>query len=239
MSLGCAAASAHAEQSWFGFEAGLGVTSATPVGDGVYFSKGFSHSTPNGSYGGRAGIVLNAIEAPPRSWKPGLRFHLTYSNFGKVKWSSMNPQDAADFSNVGQQGGYSVVTQSCVDNNCGDFRKFDSTGGMQAISLTFEPYWDLGSGWQIGVEAGPALYKSTWTAIATAQSDGIFGPAGTQETLTHPPRIQLGALFGASIAKGPFSVRANYLYAPIGAWQGKNVPAGIKGEFMLSANYTF
>ncbi|CAB3742440.1 hypothetical protein LMG24238_06883 [Paraburkholderia sediminicola] len=151
----------------------------------------------------------------------------------------MNPQDEADFTTVGQQGGYNVATQSCVNGDCGTFRKFDSTGGIQALALTVEPYWDLGSGWQIGLEAGPALYRSTWTAVATAESDGRFGPAGTQETLTHPPKIQVGALVGAAVAKGPFSVRVNYLYAPIGSWAAKNVPAGIKGEWMLSLNYAF
>jgi hypothetical protein len=238
MSLGCAAASAHAE-SFFQIEVGIGLTAAKKTGDGIFYSKGFSHDTPNGSYGGRVGIVLNAIDAAPRSWTPGLRFHLTHANFGKVKWSSMNPQDQADFDGTGRQGGYNVKTLGCDDNNCGVFRKFDSTGGIQAISLTIEPYWDLGSGWQLGLEAGPALYRSSWTAVATTMSDGRFGPAGTQETLTHPPKIQVGALVGASVAKGPFSVRANYLYAPIGAWEGKNVPAGIKGEFMLSLNYTW
>jgi hypothetical protein len=239
MSLGCAAASAHAEQSWFSFEAGLGLTSAKKVGDGIFYSKGFSHSTPNGSYGGRAGIVFNAVDAAPTSWTPGLRFHLTYANFGKVKWSSMNPQDQADFDGTGRQGGYNVKTLGCDDNNCGVFRKFDSTGGIQALALTVEPYWDLGSGWQIGAELGPALYRSTWVSVATAMSDGRFGPAGTQETLTHPPKIQIGALAGVAVGKGPFSVRVNYLYAPIGKWEGKNVPSGIKGEWMLSLNYTW
>ncbi|MFM0270086.1 hypothetical protein PQQ59_05845 [Paraburkholderia aspalathi] len=183
--------------------------------------------------------MFNAIEAAPRSWTPGLRFHLTYANFGKVKWSSMNPQDEGDFAGTGTQGGYNIVTQSCVADNCGTFRKFDSTGGIQALALTIEPYWDLGSGWQLGLEAGPALYRSTWTAVATAESNGRFGPSGSQETLTHPPKVQVGALVGAAVAKGPFSVRVNYLYAPIGSWAAKNVPAGIKGEWMLSANYTF
>jgi hypothetical protein len=168
--LACAAIcqSAHAE-SFFQIEAGLGITSAVKLGDGMYYSKGFSHDTPNGSYGGRVGIVMNAVDARPRSFVPGVRAHLDYYNFGKVKWSSTNPQDEADFSSVGERGGYNIATQSCVDGNCGDMRRFDSTGGIQAIALTIEPYWDLGSGWQLGVEAGPALYRSTWTSVAVAE----------------------------------------------------------------------
>ncbi|WP_157378782.1 hypothetical protein [Burkholderia ubonensis] len=230
---------AHAQESFFQIEAGLGVTSAVKLGDGMYYSKGFSHDTPNGSYGVRAGIVLNAIEARPRAWTPGLRFHLDYYNFGKVRWSSVNPQDSADFSRVGQIGGYNTATLSCNDNNCGTFRRFDSVGSIQAIALTVEPYWNLGNGWQLGLEAGPALYRSMWTSIATTLSDGRFGPAGTRETLSHHPRVQAGVLVGVSVGKGAFSARLNYLNAPVGHSSDDNVPAGIKGEWMLSLNYTW
>ncbi|MFM0191642.1 hypothetical protein PQQ65_01005 [Paraburkholderia strydomiana] len=125
---------------------------------------------------------------------------------GKVKWSSANPQDEADFLSVGERGGYNIATQSCLDGNCGDMRRFDSTGGIQAVALPVEPYWDLGSDRQLGVEGGPALYRSTWTSVAVALNDSArFGPAGTQETLSHQPHIQVGVLIGASVNKVPFS----------------------------------
>lgn len=238
--LAVASIGAHAE-SFFQIEAGLGATSAQKVGDGIFYSKGFSHSTPNSSIGARVGVVMNVIDAPVRSIVPGLRIHAGYYNFGKVKWSSMNPQDEADFTQLGEKGGYSVKTGACVDNNCGVFRKFDSTGGIQAVALTVEPFWNIGGAWTFGIEAGPALYRSTWVSEATAMAGGSkFGPAGTVETLTHTPRVQLGAIAGVSLSRGPFSVRANYLYAPVAYKDdGKDVPAGIKGEFMLSLNYTF
>ena len=190
--------------------------------------------------GVRISANQHAFDARPRSSAPGLRLHLDYYNFGKVKWSSTNPQDEADFSSVGERGGYDIATQSCVDGNCGDMRRFDSTGGIQAIALTVEPYWDFGSDWQLGVEAGPALYRTTWTSVAVAiNNSACFGPAGTQETLIHQPHIQVGALVGASVSIGPFSARLNHLNAPVGYSTDKNVPAGIKGEFMTSVNYTF
>ncbi|MGF6923389.1 hypothetical protein [Paraburkholderia sp. 40] len=116
------------------------------------YSKGFSHDTPNGSFGGRIDIVLNAVEAHPRSWTPGVRFHLDYYNFGKVRWSSKNQQDAADFTNFGLVASYNSSTQSCNDNNCGSFRRFDSSVGIQAIAPTVEPYSDLGGCRQLGVK---------------------------------------------------------------------------------------
>lgn len=239
MSLSCAAAAAHAE-SFFQLEAGLGVSSAQKLGDGMYYSKGFSHDTPDGSYGGRIGVVMNVLDAHTRSFIPGARIHLDYENFGKVRWSSINPQDASDFSSVGQVGGYNQQTLACNDNNCGTLRKFDSTGGIQAISLTVEPYWDLGSGWQFGVEAGPALYRSTWTSTATALSAGPFGPAGAQDTYTAAARVRVGLMLGASISYKSFTLRYQHLSVPVGSgYSGTNVPPGITGEHFVSLNYTF
>lgn len=233
--------SAHAE-SWFAFEAGIGITSAQKLGDDIYFQKGFSHDTPNGSYGGRVGVVFNLRQ--PDHWVPGWHVHLDYYNFGKVRWNSTDAEDP----NIQGTFGYNTATQKCNDNNCGQFRNFQSTGGIQAIALTVEPFWDIGGGWKIGVEGGPALFRSTWTSVATSIDDGPFGPPGTQEHFSRQPRTQFGWLVGASISKGPFSLRYNYLKAPVdGSMSGTSsrvggdqwVPSGISGEHMISLNYTF
>ncbi|WP_368722236.1 hypothetical protein [Paraburkholderia phymatum] len=180
----------------------------------------------------------------PDHWTPGVHLHLDYYNFGKVRWSSTDAEDP----NPQGTSGYNVATQKCNGNNCGTFRNFESTGGIQAIALTIEPYWDIGSGWSLGVEAGPSLFRSTWSATATALSDGGFGPAGSQEQFSRQPRTQFGWLIGASISKGPFSLRYNYLRAPVDGSNsgtssrvggGQWVPSGINGVHMISLNYTF
>lgn len=53
-----------------------------------------------------------------------------------------------------------------------------------------------------------------------------------------PPRAELQFQLRSAIAL-PSKCQHAYLYAPIGAWQRKKVPAGIKGEWMLSMNYTW
>lgn len=43
----------------------------------------------------------------------------------------------------------------------------------------------------------------------------------------------------ASVSRGLFAVRLDYLYAPVGRSAAKDAPAGVKGEWLLSLNYTF
>lgn len=237
MTVGCAAASAHAEQSWFSFEAGIGASSAVKVGDGIWYNAGMTHNTSTQSIAGRAGIQFNLIDAAPRSFVPGVRMHLTYNYFGHWNWDAIAGEDAPP----DQSYGYNVKTQQCNNENCGEFREFKSSGNIQAIALTIEPYWDLGNRWTVGIEAGPALYRAQWSATATALATSArFGPAGSVENFHHSPRLYLGAMVGASVSKGPFSARLDYIYSPDRFMQsGGDVPQGVKGVYMLTVNYAF
>ena len=237
MSLGCVAASAQA-QDWFQLEAGIGMSSAVKTGDGIWYWSDMRHRTPNNSIAGRIGIQVNLIDARPHSWVPGLRSHLTFGYFGHLHWTSVAGEDAPPDHSYGLD----AQTGGCYNQNCGYQREFDSTGDMMAISLTLEPYWNLGNGWTVGVEAGPALYRYTWTSYATnlQNSPGHFGPYGTAgavETFSHAPRWYPGALVGASVGYKNWSLRYNYLYSP-SKWED-GVPSGVKGVHMLTANYTW
>jgi hypothetical protein len=209
------------------------MSSAVKTGDGVWYWSSMQHHTPNNSLAGRAGIQLNLINAQPQSWIPGLRAHLTYGYFGHLRWSGVAGEDAPPDHSYG----FNAKTSACFNGNCGALREFDSTGDMMAVSLTLEPYWALGGGWTVGVEAGPALYRYTWTSYATALSNSGFGPAGTVQTFHHNPHWYVGALLGASVGKGPVMLRYNYLYSP-SRWED-GVPSGVKGVHMVTLNYTF
>lgn len=118
---------------------------------------------------------------------------------------------------------------------------FRSYGQIQALALTAGPYWDLGSGWTVGVEAGPAIYRTTWTTHAIVETNGWkLGPPGTAHTRTTSSALYVGALVGASVSKGRFSLRCNYIYAPLQFGSADNEqPAGVKGAHKLTAGYTF
>lgn len=228
---------AHAE-SFFQLEAGLGVSSAAKIGDGTWYWSNMQHKTPINSIAGRIGIQANLLDAHTGSWVPGLRAHLTYGYFGHYHWSAVAGEDP----DPGHTWGLDVANGTCYHGNCGYLRRFDSTGDMMAVSLTLEPYWAFGNGWTAGIEAGPALYRYTWTSFATnlQNSPGHFGPYGTAgavETFHHTPHWYVGALIGASIGKGPVSLRYNYLYSP-SRWED-GVPSGVRGVHMVTLNYIF
>lgn len=241
MALGCAVATQARAESWFQFEVGVGVSSYTRQGPGIYYSPGFPYSAPVIAPAFRVGLVATPIEAAPHSWKPGLRLHATYINFGRVSWSATSPQDAADFSQHGLVGGYEPSIKGCLNNNCGQMSDFQSYGRIQALALTVEPYWALSGGWTFGLEAGPALYRTTWTTHATVETPGWkLGAPGTVHLLSTSPAPRVGLITGASISKGAFSIRYNYIFAPRPGGPGDNeqVP-GVKGAHLVTMNYTF
>jgi hypothetical protein len=226
-------AACHAQaQSFFEIEAGIGGSSYVKTGNNVYYDEGFAHSTPIAAPAGRVGIMADFYN--PSGLIPGLRAHATYYNFGAVTWHATVPEDG--FTRNGVSGGYNASTDSCTNNNCGTFRNFSSSGLTQAVALTVEPYWDIGHGYTLGLEAGPAMYRAEWNTQATALSDGSFGPAGTVQDISVKAKWQLSYILGLSLSRGPVSLRLNYLST---RRAGNQNPVGTKGVFMGTFNYTF
>lgn len=237
MALGCAAATQARAESFFQIEAGIGAASYRTLGDDMYYQTGLSHHFDLHAPAWRVGIRLNAIDYRPGSWVPGVAFNLAYLNFGRVSITSMAAPDKDAY--YGATGGYyNVATQSCA-GPCRDVRAFASSGGMQAIALTIEPYWERGN-WRFGLEAGPMLYRPTWDVSATnVENTTWWGPAGAVQNFHHSPRIELGTIVGASIAYKRVVVRYNYVITPPRHYDDTNVPQGWKGAHMLTVNYTF
>lgn len=222
---------AHAE-SFFQVEAGVGMASATKDGDQMYYDEGLPHHTPVNSFGARVGIVANLREAETKSWTPGVRLHFGYAYWGTESWSATVGED------YNGTYGYSTGTRGCVET-CGQIRTFISGGSLHSLSLTAEPYWSLGSGWTVGAEAGPAVYIDPWKSAYVADESGPFGPTGSVQYVSHKVVPEPGIVVGLSVAKGPFSVRYNYIFARNRSAGGSDVPSGIKGAHLLTLNYTY
>jgi hypothetical protein len=238
LAVGMALASSAQAESFFSVDVGLGASRAIKAGDMQYFDEGLPHKTPVDSFAARAGIAATLIDAPVRSWVPGMRLHLTYAYWGRLNWTATVAQDSANFPQG--NGGYSAVTKSCIDNNCGQMRTFNSSGVTHSIDLSAEAFWNLGNDWEVGVSAGPAIYFGPWHSTYIANENGVFGPAGSTEQVSHRIVPHLGAVAGLSVSKGNFSLGYSYLYAPPHfAGTGNDVPSGIKGAHMVYAGWRF
>lgn len=230
--------SAHAD-SWFAFEAGIGVSHYATGSDGEWYQQGMTHSLRTNTPAWRLGIQVNAIDHQPGSYVPGLAFHLAYLNLGYLGLSSPAAPDKDPYYTA-NGGYYDPQQQRCV-GNCKDVRYFNSGGRMQVIALTAEPFWTKGA-WRFGVEAGPALFHVQWNATATNPLPTTFwGPAGRTETFTADPHWEVGAIAGLSVGRGPFSVRYDYVWAKQHNFSGTGgyVPAGWRGAHVVTLNYTF
>ncbi|WP_060274775.1 hypothetical protein [Burkholderia ubonensis] len=226
-------------ESWFQFESGVGASIYTRQGQGAYYSPPFPYKAPTIAPAFRVGVQINAWH--PDHWRPGVRFHADYINFGKVSWDALSPQDEGDFTARGMRGGYDMGGRGCIENNCGQMSRFESYGRIQSVAFTVEPYWNLGGGWTVGVEAGPAISRTTWMTHATVLNDGFkLGPPGTVHTLSTSPKLSVGIITGASVSYKAFTLRYNYLFGRSsgGSADNEQMP-GIVGAHLVTLNYTF
>jgi hypothetical protein len=232
ITLACSTA-AYAE-SFFQIEAGIG-SSRYNDQDGLWVDKGLSHNSHLTAPAWRAGIQLNAIDHTPGSYVSGLAVHLAYLDFGRASVRSLAAPDRDSY--YSDSGYYNPQAHSC-EGPCGPLRNFVSGGTMQAIALTAEPFWTYRK-WRFGIEAGPAVFRGTWDATATAVSDSPWWSAGQVESFHHTPKWEAGALVGVAVSYRRVSIRYNYIFAKTHTYSDTNVPPGWNGAHMLTLNYTF
>lgn len=222
---------------WFQFEAGIGASRYNHGPDDLWYQESMQHSFHLSAPAWRIGVQMNAINYEPHSLIPGLTLHLAYLNFGQASIRSLAaPDEDPDVFNSQNGGFYNLATHTC-DKYCGPERAFVSGGRLQAFALTAEPFWEIGK-WRLGVEAGPSLFRSTWDATATSLTDTPYwGPAGSIENFHHTAKWEVGAVVGASVGYGPWSIRYDFLYA-----KSKNdptTPPGFSGAHMVTVGYAW
>jgi hypothetical protein len=229
---------ANAQTSWFQFEAGIGASRYNDE-DGLWVNKGLPHNSHLSAPAYRVGIQFNAIDHQPGSYVPGLAMHLAYLNFGRASVRSLAaPDQDPNVYNTQNGGYYDPKAHSCA-GQCGPLRNFVSGGTMQAVALTFEPFWTYRN-WRFGVEAGPAIFRGTWDATATSLTDTPYwGPAGSVETFHHVPKWEAGAVVGAAVSYRFVTLRYNYIFAKTHTYGADNPPPGWSGAHMLTLGLTF
>ncbi|KXU82451.1 hypothetical protein CI15_33510 [Paraburkholderia monticola] len=216
MSLGCAAASAHAE-SFFNAEAGIGGTAYTQAADGLWLQEGFPHKVQLTAPAIEAGFTGDAYQA--EHW--GVSWHLNYAWLGAIHSTGYATSDA----------NYNLATKT--ERVAMPLANFSGSGHDMGFLATIEPHYDY-AGWRFGVEAGPYYHRPTWTADATNQVNYI-GQTPYQSHFVDEEGWHLGYVVGASVAYRRLSVR--YQYFANGSKAGNPIPALWTHAHVLTMNY--
>jgi len=192
MTLGCVAASAHAE-SWLQFEAGIGGSAYSQIYDGVWVQDGLEHHLNLTAPAVEAGLTGDIYQAG--HW--GASWHLDYAWLGAIHSQGLATSDA----------NYDPVTKKCV-SACGPLADFTGSGHDSGVLLTIEPHFDY-AGWRVGVEAGPYLHTVTWSVDANNQREN-FTMAPRASHFESETGWHLGYVAGVSVEYKRFSLKYQY-----------------------------
>jgi hypothetical protein len=216
--LGCAAASAHADSiaDYIQFEAGVGFGVASDVGDGVWVQQG----SPDNHVKLTFPALLAGATGP--IWSSGrwdARWHLDYAYLGEQRASVMGVPDDA----------YNPQThQDIAANMPPRYSPFNGHGHVQGIPLTLDVGYTY-SGWRLGAEAGAWVYWQTW-------HESLYNLANQWQDLSHKTVAQVGYVIGASVERGNFGLSYRY-YNINQRWNP--YPGLATGAHVLMATYRF
>lgn len=210
-----AATAAHAG-SWFEFEAGIGASHVSDMGDGTWIQRG----APNNREQQNSPAFLAGITgqiAQRGAWDA--RWHLDYTYIGTY---------TASVDGVPDQN-YDPVSHK-VHNWSGAQRysPFNGGGHTQGIPLTLDVGYTW-HGYRLGAEVGAWAYRQSW-------HESLYDLTDQDVHFIRAPKTQFGYVAGVRLDRGAFGV--SYRYYQIRAdWSGNGVPGLATGAHVLMLTY--
>lgn len=193
------------------FEAGVGESYFPDSGNGVYYEDGpnYPHTLNLHSPAFEFGITGDIASS--------FGWHADLVYLGSVKTDAVvNSNDA----------NYSPATGGC-NGPCAPTENMHGSGTITGIALTGEVHHDYG-GFRLAAEAGPFVFIPQWQVT-------ISNPLGSYN-YKYASNVQIGAVLGASLARGPLSVGFQYFFDRT---RGSPVPGIWTGTYLLIAKYKF
>jgi hypothetical protein len=204
-------------------EIGAGVSRYSAQGDGTWWQEGMEHDL-----GLSAPVLMLGLTGPlyiRESW--GIDWHVDYVSLGHVSSQCECTPDDADYNTHTHQ----LQMSHPVPN-----ANFVGNGNAQGIAFTLEPYFRY-SGWRFGLEGGAFAYRPSWDMTIYNWQGDTSVPAQTL-TANTPHAIQLGAVVGISVGRGPLSVTLQHYILPT-KFDNAHSPAIWKGADVLLIRYKF
>jgi opacity protein-like surface antigen len=227
--------SSASAQDWFQLEAGIGGTAYTKSGDGVWWQSGFQHNLNLTAPDFRVGVTGDLWQRG--HW--GLSYHLDYAWLGTVHTNAQIPTPKTNTTSGHWQGPDFIDYNSSnpCSGPCTNMSDFMGGGHDMGIMATLEPHYDVGA-WRFGVEAGPYVHRATWSIDIANWYNSATGQFQSLHVATNP-EWKVSWTAGASISRGPFSLRYDYFANGVPMSGSNSVPAGWSAAHMLMATYRF
>lgn len=203
-----------------GLEVGAGVAQYNHREDGVWYQQGLPHNL-----GLQAPAFLFGVWGDVT---PIIRWHVDAVDLGSVSVTSSDT--VADSS-------YSTQTHQCIAT-CDNLMHLHADGSIYGIASTLELH--TSGDWQLGIEAGPFLYHSSWSV----QVPNFFVAAGLPADSTQaqvapwglmPGGIQrsksgwaIGGVVGLSVTHKNLGLSLRYYYDGLG-WPMRLQSGGFDG----------
>lgn len=175
--------------SWFQFEASLGHTQYNGLADGTWIQYGQPHSVALSAPAIELGVVAPILDAG--GW--GINAHVDYFNLGKAESQcTCNPHDED----------YSTTLHRAIAHHSPD-ADFIGSGTVQGVKATAEVWKRVGN-LRVAVEAGPLIFRPDWNETIYNWTVDSSPPRTITSNIPHT--LRLGAVVGASVSSGPWSV---------------------------------
>lgn len=202
------------------FEVAVGRTQYKDRGNGFWYQEGLPYDLNLRSTGAQIGVTDSI-----NNW---LDWHATYVYLGRANSDAIGTSDED----------YDYQNHVCKSNPCHSQSRFRGSGDVHGIALTLEPHVDW-KGWRLGVSAGPFIYVARWHERVDGFNPGPGQPLQTIDVYLKP-KINVGAVLGLSIGRGPITVQFQRFFdLPRSNEPAGDFPAIWRRTDMISLKYRF
>jgi hypothetical protein len=211
---------AHADSisDYVQFEAGIGGSHISDMGDGVWVQQG----APNNREKQTTPAFMAGFTGPLyQNGAYDVRWHLDYTYIDTY---------AASVDGVPDEN-YNPITHQVVNmQDIPRLEPFNGQGHTQGVPLTLDAGYTW-HGYRFGVEAGAWVYWQTW-------HESLYALDNEWHNLSHKTVPQLGYIIGARVERGNFALSYRY-YNISQKWTDGLHPGLATGAHVLMATYRF
>jgi hypothetical protein len=216
--LALASVGAHADSvsDYIQFEAGVGMSHITDMGDGTWIQQG---ARDNKEHKNSPALMAGFTGPLYQRGAMDVRWHADYVYLGTYSASVDGVPDDQ----------YDAKAHKVVNYQGERFSPFNGQGHAQGVPLTLDVGYTW-HGYRFGVEGGAWVYWQTW-------HESLYGLDDQMHDLSHVTKPQFGYVVGASVARGDLSL--SYRYYNIKQDWSTGSPGLATGSHVLMATYRF